>query len=159
MIAIPRNLLLAGFVLLGAAWSTQACATSTDEAAAAEIGAALEQWRLDFNARKADRICDLFAPELRYDFQGLPEQNYGLLCDRLHRALADTAKTFQYGLRIKEIIVSGSLAVVRLTWISTLTTGDGKSATDEEPGLDVFRQQPDGAWRIIRYIAYPANPQ
>jgi steroid delta-isomerase len=138
-----------------ASGSTAACAA--DEPVT-DIRTALEQWRVDFNARRAAHICDLFAQELRYDFQGLPEQNYALLCDRLHRALADHTKSFQYGLSIKEIIVSGSLAVVRLTWISTLTGSDGRSTTDEEPGLDVFQRQSGGSWKIIRYIAYPAKP-
>jgi ketosteroid isomerase-like protein len=123
----------------------------------ANIRAALEQWCADFNARRATHICDLFAPSLRYDFQGLPEQNYALLCDRLHRVLADHTKSFQYGLHIKEVIMSGSLAVVRLTWISTVTS-DGHSTTGEEPGLDVFQRQRDGSWKIIRYMAYPTNP-
>ncbi len=70
---------------------------------AADIRAALERWRADFNARRAAHICDLFAPDLRYDFQGLPEQNYTLLCDRLHRALADHTKSIQYGLAMKEV--------------------------------------------------------
>jgi ketosteroid isomerase-like protein len=129
-----------------------------DEDPAADIRAALEQWRADFNARRAARICDLFAPGLRYDFQGLPEQNYTLLCDRLHRALADHTKTLRYGLNIKEVITSGTLAVVRLTWISTVTGSDGRSMTDNEPGLDVFQRQTDGSWKIILYLAYPANP-
>lgn len=123
------------------------------------IRSALETWRQDFNARKAERICELFARELLYDFQGLPEQNYSMLCDRLHKALADKSKQFSYGLRIKEVIVSGPLAVVRLTWISTVTGADGVSHTDDEEGLDVFAKQSDGAWKIIRYIAYPAHPE
>jgi steroid delta-isomerase len=118
------------------------------------IRAALEQWRQDFNARKSANICDLFAKDLLYDFQGLPEQNYTLLCDRLHKALAGEGPDITYGLTIKEVIVSGDLAVVRLTWISTVTATDGTSATDEEQGLDVFAKGPDGKWRIIRYIAY-----
>jgi steroid delta-isomerase len=122
---------------------------------AARIRAALDQWRLDFNARRADHICDLFSPSLLYDVQGLPEQNHTLLCARLHRALADPARSFQNGLRIKEIIVAGSLAVVRLTWISTVTPLGGHGTTVDEQGLDVFQQQPDGRWQIIRYIAYP----
>ncbi len=125
----------------------------------AKIRAALEQWRVEFNARQTAHICDLFAPGLRYDFQGLPEQNYTLLCDRLHRALADRTISFQYELHIKEVMVSGSLAVVRLTWISTETGLDGHSTTEDEPGLDVFQRQPDGSWKIIRYIAYPENPR
>jgi ketosteroid isomerase-like protein len=123
---------------------------------AANIRAALEQWRLDFNARRSANICGLFATDLRYDFRGLPEQNYSLLCNRLHRALSDTTASFHYDLRIKEIIVSGSLGIVRLTWISTLTA-NGNSDTHEEPGLDVFQKQADGRWQIIRYIAYEAE--
>jgi steroid delta-isomerase len=141
--------------MLALAVAAIAGAARADDSAEGEIRAALEQWRLDFNARKTDRICDLFATELRYDFQGLPEQNYEQLCARLNKALADTARTFNYGLDVKEVIVRGSFAVVRLTWISTLTTADGKSETANEPGLDVFERQPDGAWKIIRYIAYP----
>ncbi len=146
----------AAAALLFASLADVAPAGANDAAARAQISAALEQWRLDFNARRAENICALFAPELRYDFQGLPEQNYEQLCMRLRAALADETKTFQYDLNIKEIIVSGSLAVVRLTWTSTLTAADGKVITKEdEPGLDVFRQQDDGSWKIIRYIAYP----
>jgi ketosteroid isomerase-like protein len=142
----------AAIVLLLAAASPGARANDDP---ASTIRAALEQWRLDFNARRAGPICDLFAPTLRYDFQGLPEQTYTLLCARLHRALADPARSFQNGLRIKEIIVAGSLAVVRLTWISTVTPAGGQGTTVDEQGLDVFQQQPDGRWQIIRYIAYP----
>jgi ketosteroid isomerase-like protein len=121
---------------------------------ASAIRAALEQWRLDFNARKSADICDLFATDLLYDIRGLPEQNYALLCARLHRALTDHTKTFQYGLHIKEIIVSGTLAAVRLTWTSTVIPAHGPSVTHEEPGLDIFQRQPDGTWKIIRYLAY-----
>jgi uncharacterized protein (TIGR02246 family) len=150
------RLIVPFLALAGIAMSAAAPRAAEDPAA--EIRAALEQWRADFNARRAAHICDLFAPDLRYDFQGLPEQSYPLLCARLHRAIADRSKTLQYGLSIKEVIVSGSLAVVRLTWASTVTGSDGRSATDDEPGLDVFQRQPDGRWQIIRYIAYPAHP-
>ena len=61
------HVLLAALLILDVASSVRAQPASND-AAAAEIGSALEQWRLDFNMRKVDRICDLFAPELRYDF-------------------------------------------------------------------------------------------
>ena len=125
-----------------------------DDAAKAEIAAALETWRGDFNARRSGAICDLFAPELRYDFRGLPEQTYEQLCERLQRALSDTSRSFHYELTLKEIIVSGDLAVVRLTWHSTLTAADGTRDSEDEPGLDVFRRGPDGRWKIIRYIAY-----
>jgi steroid delta-isomerase len=79
-----------------------------------------------------------------------------MLCARLRHALADTTQSLRYELKIKikEIIVSGDLAIVRLTWTSTLTKGARQESTDET-GLDVFGHQPDGSWKIIRYIAYP----
>lgn len=59
-----------------------------------------------------------------------------------------------YDLKIKEILVSGNLAIVRLTWRSTVTM-NGKQQSNDETGLDVFGRQPDGSWKISRYIAYP----
>ena len=76
-------------------------------------------------------------------------------CDLLQRSLSDRTKRYAYTLAIKEILVSGELAVVRLVWTLTVTKPDGSGETvTQEPGMDVFRKQPDGAWMIIRYIAY-----
>ena len=152
MATVSRRVVAASLALLVASGATAGARAGDDPTV--DIRTALQAWQADFNARRPMHICDLFASDLRYDFQGLTEQNYPLLCARLHRALADHAKSFQYGLRIKEVIVSGSLAVVRLTWISTVTTSDGHSAMNDEPGLDVFQRQSDGSWKIIRYIAY-----
>ncbi|WP_109476357.1 nuclear transport factor 2 family protein [Paraburkholderia sp. C35] len=131
-------------------------AATVDKDPASNIRHALDQWRADFNARRAAHICDLFAPDLRYDFYDAPERTYPELCDRLHRALADNTQTLHYDLQIKEIIVSANLAIVRLIWKSTVTI-DGKQQSNDETGLDVFGRQPDGSWKIIRYIAYPAK--
>ncbi|HUC16661.1 MAG TPA: nuclear transport factor 2 family protein [Acetobacteraceae bacterium] len=117
-----------------------------------------QRWRDDFNARRADHICDLFARDLRYDFQGLPEQTYTLLCNRLHRALADQAQSYHYDLRIKEILVSGDLAVVRLTWTSTLTGKGGRQLVEDEPGLDMYERQSDGGWRSSATSPIPRIP-
>ena len=58
---------------------------------------------------------------------------------------------------IKEILVFGDMTVVRLTWTSTVTgpEGDVKSV---EPGIDIFRVQPDEGWKIMRYMAYSREP-
>ena len=147
----PRPIAVAAGLIL----ATSLGPLSAEADPASAVRAALEAWRDDFNARRAGHICDLFAPDLRYDFQGLPEQDHARLCARLNRALADGSRSFHYDLRIKEIIASGDLAVVRLTWTSTLTGADGKQVVETEPGMDLFGRQPDGTWRIIRYIAYP----
>jgi steroid delta-isomerase len=73
----------------------------------------------------------------------------------LKRSLGDASKTYRYALAIQEILVEGDLAVVRLTWTLTVRGKDAASETTaEEPGIDVFRRQGDGTWRISRYLAY-----
>ncbi len=126
-----------------------------EEASRAEIAAALTKWTADFNARRGETVCDLFARELRADFGGLPERGYDAQCALLQTALADRTRTFSYALALREILVWGDVAVVRLTWTLTVRQNDtGVTRTTVEPGLDVFRRQSDGRWRIVRYIAY-----
>lgn len=138
------------FVLLSTA--------STVRAAGAEETAvtdALMRWTAQFNAGDANEICTLFDPDLRYDYRGHPERGFEDICRLLRRSLNDRAKTYSYELQIKEILVSGDLAVVRLVWkLRVAPVGSGVATVSEEPGMDIFRKQPDGSWKIIRYIAY-----
>jgi steroid delta-isomerase len=141
--------------LLLCAWLVLAPAAHAAGDADAEIRAALSQWMADFNSRNASRICDLFARDLRYDYRGFPERDYDALCGLLRRSLADSTRTFEYALAVKEIIVSGDVAAVRLEWrLSATTPGSATPTVTREPGLDVFRKQSDGSWKIVRYIAY-----
>jgi len=133
---------------------SSAAAQSADPAQAA-IRAALLQWTADFNARNTQQICDLFTPDLRYNYRGQPERGYRDICDLLQKSLSDPTKHYSYSPEIKEIFVSGDLAVVRLTWTLTVTSeGQAGAMISKEPGLDVFRREPDGRWKIIRYLAY-----
>jgi ketosteroid isomerase-like protein len=126
-----------------------------DSASRAAIADALRQWTEDFNAGRADKVCELFSRELRADFRGQPERGYDAQCDLLKRSLADSTRTFSYALAIKEILVWGDAAAVRLTWTLTIRPkSGGNDFSAAEPGLDVFRKESDGRWRIVRYIAY-----
>jgi ketosteroid isomerase-like protein len=129
-------------------------AQADDAASRAEIESALTQWTADFNAGRVDKLCDLFSRELRVDFRGLPERGYAAQCDLLKKSLADKTRTFSNTFAIKEILVWDDTAVVRLTWTSTIQPKEGRAITAVEPGLDVFRKEKDGRWRIVRYMAY-----
>jgi steroid delta-isomerase len=130
-------------------------ACASDDAARDELAAVLAQWTADFNAGRADKVCDLFARGLRADFRGQPERGFEAQCGLLKRSLADPARSFSYALAIKEILVWDDVAAVRLTWTLTVRQKDtGRETQSVEPGLDVFRRQSDGRWRIVRYIAY-----
>jgi steroid delta-isomerase len=131
-------------------------AAFADEAdAETAIRHALMTWTDAFNARDVDAVCTLFAPGLRYNVEGLPtEQTYKDICDRLHRALTGHEVGYHYTLDIREIIVSGDLAVVRLIWYDTVSRPGVPDVVTPEIGLDVFRRQEDGSWKIIRYLSY-----
>jgi len=119
------------------------------------VRSALAAWNADFNAGNSETICDLFAPDLRYDYPGFPERGYDEICALLTSSLADRTRTFSYALDIREVIASGDLAVVRLVWTLTIRPADGGEAiSSREPGMDIFRRQADGTWKIVRYIAF-----
>ena len=72
----------------------------------------------------------------------------------LKRSLGDRIKRYSYALDIKEILVWGDVAVVRLTWTLTVQPAGEPAETSVEPGMDIFRREGDGRWRIMRYMAY-----
>ncbi|HZT48981.1 MAG TPA: nuclear transport factor 2 family protein [Hyphomicrobiaceae bacterium] len=138
-----------------AAWASVSAAEPTSVSPEAAIRAALSEWALAFNAGDTGAVCGLFAPELRYDYRGFPERGFEEVCGQLHASLADPTRKYAYDLTIKEIMVSGDLAAVRLVWTLTVRRpGEIGGTASHEPGLDLFRRQPDGSWKIVRYLAY-----
>src|ERR1700730_14991326 len=71
-------------------------AGQTGDQAQGEGRAALLKWTADFNARNVEAVCDLFAPDLRYDYQGFPERGYDDICRLLRRSLSEPDKRYSY---------------------------------------------------------------
>ncbi len=125
------------------------------EQAEQQIRRALTDWQHAFNAGDTGSVCNLFAPDLRYDYRGFPERGFADVCGLLSGSLADRSRKYTYDLLIKEVIVSGDFAAVRLVWTLTVKrAGQAVDTVTAEPGLDLFRRQSDGSWKIVRYIAY-----
>jgi len=122
-----------------------------------EVRSAIENWRSAFNARDEEQVCDLFAPDLVANYQGEPERDYSSLCQMLRTALRDRDTRYRYSVQINEITAYGDAAVVRLVWTLQIDQAGGPKQTVEEPAVDIFRRQPDGSWKISRYLAYPAS--
>lgn len=118
-----------------------------------DIQARLDRWTEDFNAGRTEDVCDLFSRDVIASFRGQPERDYTAVCELLQTSLTDPQREFHYDLEVHEIIVEGTLAVVRLTWTLSVMPDD---VTSVEPGIDVFRKEADGKWRIIRYLAFEA---
>jgi uncharacterized protein (TIGR02246 family) len=128
------------------------------EDAADQVRATLTQWRDAFNAGEVARLCNIFAPDLVVTYRGAPDRGYAAFCRQLETAVADPALELRYDLEIEEIIPAGDLVVARVIWTLTSTAAGADPETQIERGMDVFRQQPDGAWRIARFIAYDDAP-
>jgi steroid delta-isomerase len=123
------------------------------DAAAGEIKNTLTGWMADFNAGKTERVYDLFATDVRADFRGHPTRDHKAVCDLLTKSLTDPSRVYRYALDIKEILVFGDVALVRLVWTLTIKNSDGEIKS-VEPGLDFFQRQADGTRKIVRYMAY-----
>lgn len=122
--------------------------------AARDVENTLTQWMADFNAGKTERVCDLFAADVRADFRGYPTRDHQAVCDLLTKSLTDETRSYRYALDIKEILVFGDVAMVRLVWTLTIKEKGRREIKSVEPGMDVFRRQADGSWKIVRYMAY-----
>jgi steroid delta-isomerase len=126
--------------------------------AADQVRATLTQWRDTFNAGEVDRVCDIFAPDLIVTYRGTPDRGYAAFCRQLETAVADPALELRYDLEIEEIIPTDDLVVARVTWTLTSRAAGAEPESRVERGIDIFRPQPDGAWRIARFLAYDDTP-
>jgi steroid delta-isomerase len=148
------HLRLAASAIVLLAWSIPALAVGGDHGAAV-IRAELEAWTQAFNARQADKTCGIFSEDLRYKFAEIPDRGYNDICTALHRSLGDETHHSHYTLDLREILVYGDIAVVRLIWtLDESKQGSSVTVRSLEPGMDIFQRQKDGRWKIIRYLAY-----
>jgi hypothetical protein len=148
MLKVLAGCVLASGVLAGC---TTAASPQHDAAQdSAAIEAALRQWPHDFNDRKLPEVCGLFAADVVLSYPDSPDRGHDAFCDRMAALFKDPARKFRYAEPdIKEILVDGDLATVRLFWTLTVTDTAGAALeTKVEDGLDVFRRQPDGTWKI-----------
>lgn len=145
---------MACFLVIAAAAPLRA-----DEAAdRAAIAARLKGFADAFNARDAARACDIFAADLVATIPMAIESSRQSLCANLERLLARQDLQLRYDdPEIREIIVSGDLAVVRIVWSLTVRKG-AEQETTPEAGIDVFRRGPDGRWSIARFATFTLRP-
>ncbi len=138
----------AGLVLL----CGPALAASPDQRAVQNV---LTGFMAAFNAGDSKSVCDIFAPDLIYDYHGLaPNRNFEDVCGGLHVTLADPSRRFQYALHIQEITVFGDVAVARVVWTLTLMRADdAKPVVTKEYSMDLFRRQGPG-WKLFRFNAF-----
>lgn len=124
---------------------------------AENIEKVLNQWPKDFNAKKVQEVCSLFAKDLIATYPDAIDKNYNQMCENLTKVLNDKDVDYSYAQpKIEQIIVEGNLAAVRLIWtLKVAPKSGGDAAVVNERGLDIFRKQVDGTWKIAISYAYP----
>lgn len=142
---------------LFAAAATATSARADPDADRAAITERLQRWAAAFNARDASGVCNLFAPNLISTVPGALDGGRDAVCTRLAALLAKPDLQLHYSPDIREIIVSGDIAVVRLFWTLTTQTGADRDVS-REAGMDISERQPDGTWSIVRFLAFTIEP-
>jgi uncharacterized protein (TIGR02246 family) len=150
-----------GLIMMLCLLAVEAMATSSradPDSDRAAITERLQRWTTAFNTHDAAGICDLFASDLVSTVPGDLDGSRDALCTRLAALQAKPGLQLHYdNPDIREIIVSGDIAVVRLFW--TLTTKNGaEQDMTREAGMDVFKRQPDGKWSIARFLSFSLRP-
>ncbi len=127
---------------------------AADEAA---IATALYKWPRDFNNKNLSEVCGLFAEGVVLVYPDSPDRDHDAFCQQMRGTFEDSTKRFHYHTpEIKQILVDGDLAAVRLVWTLTVTDSFGMMPeTTREDGVDVLRRQPDGSWKIAISHAFP----
>jgi uncharacterized protein (TIGR02246 family) len=124
------------------------------------IEAVLQGFPRDFNAKNFTPLCAVFEEDavLHYP-EGGPDQGRDVFCARMRKLLSDPDKQYSYAEpEIREVIVEGDLATVALYWTLTVKDRGGKVLdTIMEDGLDVFRRQADGTWKLHISHAFAMN--
>jgi steroid delta-isomerase len=124
----------------------------------AAITTRLQQWTTAFNAHDAAGIRDLFAPDLVAIVPGSIDGTRDQLCANLDALLARPDLQLHYdNPEIREITISGDIAVVRPIWTLTTRKGGERDVTTEA-GIDIFQRQPDGRWSISRFASFTDKP-
>ena len=161
-------LLLCATVVTLPAQQSHGASASDDEARRRDSSAvhqAVLRGGAALNARNADAIVALYARDLVLSYPGEPDMGYEAFARAMHEMTGtDTTRlriTTQAA--IDEVMVSGDLAVVRVVWTTTsISRARGDSSwvhsTRRMKDLQVWRREPDGAWRFARGMHYRMTP-
>jgi uncharacterized protein (TIGR02246 family) len=129
-------------------------ADANEQADSAMFQRLFQNWTDAFNRKDLAASCNFFSKTVAADYKGVPHKNYKSICDSFKKTFAEKDRQYKYRFKLHDIHRSGDLATVRVTWYLNISK-DGKSISDTtDQGLDVFRKEKDGTWRIVNYLGY-----
>lgn len=112
------------------------------------------EWTYAFNHKDLNGSCNLFSKDLIASYQGVPKKTYASVCDGFKKIFKSDLN-YQYQFKLHQVYRSQDLAAVRLTWYLKISE-NGKLISDtQDEGLDVFKKNSQGEWKIVNYLGYP----
>jgi ketosteroid isomerase-like protein len=147
---------LFGVALLIASGLAGAHPAADNAAAEKQIRAALADWVEAANRGDYKAALDVWAPDLIGWSPDGPDDSYAREAAGARGPSGPVNTT--YALTINEVIVDGSLAVVRDTWTQTTRQDSGPDKVATFRSYEVWRRQPNGTWKISRWIDGPMKP-
>ena len=107
------------------------------------------------NAGDPGEVMSLYARDILLSYPGVPDMDYAALERGYREMLRTPGVTLRTVPDVHEIMVSGDLAVVRVTWTTTITEAQPVRSTSRlARDLQVWRREPDGSWKFARGMHY-----
>jgi uncharacterized protein (TIGR02246 family) len=131
------------------------CPPSTD----AELAQVFERWVKAYERKDLTETMAIFAPEVRFQFQGTADQGWKDLESQYVRAFAMPSAS-NWTPKWNQIVVSDGVAAAFATWFGSKKDSEGKwQVVAENVSVDVLQRGSDCKWRIIRSLTYPKLPK
>lgn len=121
--------------------------------AQAQIRGSLADWVEATHSGDRWRAAQIWAKDLLGWNPGQPDDTYQREMEQAQRNQGKVPP-LTIGLTVHEVLVCGDLAVVRDTWRYTRATPN-PALPDSIWGYEVWRKQPDGTWKISRWLTAP----
>ena len=120
---------------------------ATDEA---RIRGRLARWVEQFNSGDYAGAATIWAPDLIGVIPGGPDDTWAREMEGARLAKPGPVR---FALKVDEVMVDGDLAVVRDSWKES-----GGPREVKFRSFEVWRRQPDGEWKIARWIDAAPEP-
>ena len=135
--------------------ATLLAATACPPASETQVRAEFERWLAAYRARDLEGVMAIFAPEVRFEFQGSPDLDWAALRRNYAAEFAATAQS-EWRPQWDEVLIAGDLAIAFASWREHV--GGGGEPRAENRAVDILRRGEGCRWRIVRSSNYPLRP-
>jgi uncharacterized protein (TIGR02246 family) len=118
----------------------------------------IQQTEKAINSNDPGGIMAHYSRDIVVSYPGVPDTTYDQFAAAYKRML-DPSTTTSTVADVQEIVVAGDLAIVRMTWSTTVTEkASGKNSSRKAKDLQVWRRE-NGQWKFFRGMWHHIKPE